>query len=321
MIRNTLSLFPESSQPMSSDAYRKQVSLLMRILLIVAQEQCFALKGGTAINLFVRDMPRLSVDIDLAYLPILDREESLGEIDASLKRIASELGQRISGSRVQASVLPGTSSVVKLIVNTVDAQVKIEVTPVLRGTVYSCQTLATTDKVQEEFGFAKVNVVSFADLYGGKLVAALDRQHPRDLFDVRLLLAAEGISRELFEAFLVYLISHNRPMSEIISPKFKDIRREFERGFTGMTTEAVSLADLEETREQLVIAIRSSFLDSDRRFLLSMKNGNPDWSLLAVEDVEQLPAVRWKLRNLENMDKDKRAALYKQLEIVLAMKN
>ncbi|MCB9471093.1 MAG: nucleotidyl transferase AbiEii/AbiGii toxin family protein [Candidatus Obscuribacterales bacterium] len=306
---------------MSIDAYRKQVSLLMRILPIVAQEQCFALKGGTAINLFVRDMPRLSVDIDLAYLSLLDREESLGEIDASLKRIASELGQRISGSRVQASVLPGTSSVVKLIVNTVDAQVKIEVTPVLRGTVYSCQTLATTDKVQEEFGFAKVNVVSFADLYGGKLVAALDRQHPRDLFDVRLLLAAEGISRELFEAFLVYLISHNRPMSEIISPKFKDIRREFERGFTGMTTEAVSLADLEETREQLVIAIRSSFLDSDRRFLLSMKNGNPDWSLLAVEDVEQLPAVRWKLRNLENMDKDKRAALYKQLEIVLAMKN
>ena len=52
------------------EVYRRQVQLLIRVLPSIAEEACFALKGGTAINLFVRDMPRLSVDIDLTYLPV-----------------------------------------------------------------------------------------------------------------------------------------------------------------------------------------------------------------------------------------------------------
>lgn len=220
--------------------YRKHVSLLMRVLPIVAQEKCFALKGGTAINLFVRDMPRLSVDIDLAYQPVLDRDESLREIDASLKVIGEKISKVIRGSKVQASPLRGTEAIVKLVISTADAQIKVEVTPVLRGTVFPSEVRAVSEKVQEEFGFAEISVVSFADLYGGKIVAALDRQHPRDLFDVRLLLAHEGISRELFQAFLVYLISHDRPMSEVINPRFRDIRHEYEHGFLGMTIEKVT---------------------------------------------------------------------------------
>lgn len=53
----------------------------------VATEKEFALKGGTAINLFIRDMPRLSVDIDLTYVPVADRATSLKAIDAGMKRI------------------------------------------------------------------------------------------------------------------------------------------------------------------------------------------------------------------------------------------
>lgn len=71
------------------DRYRSQVALLIRILPFVAEEPDFALKGGTAINLFVRDMPRLSVDIDLTYLPVQDRKASLAAIDAAMKRIAA----------------------------------------------------------------------------------------------------------------------------------------------------------------------------------------------------------------------------------------
>lgn len=64
--------------------FYRQVALLVRVLPWVATEKCLALKGGTAINLFVRDMPRLSVDIDLAYLPIEPREASLQHISAAL---------------------------------------------------------------------------------------------------------------------------------------------------------------------------------------------------------------------------------------------
>jgi predicted nucleotidyltransferase component of viral defense system len=76
-----------------TDIYRKQVELLVQTLPQVAEETCFALKGGTAINLFVRDMPRLSVDIDLTYLPISDRNHSLADIDAALKRIGGRINR------------------------------------------------------------------------------------------------------------------------------------------------------------------------------------------------------------------------------------
>ncbi len=303
---------------MIADArYRRQVSLLMRVLSVVAQEKCFALKGGTAINLFIRDMPRLSVDIDLAYLPILERDESLREIDEALRGIEARVLKSIPGSKVQTSVLRGTASVVKLVVNTADARIKVEVTPVLRGTVFPSAMRSVTDKVESEFGYAEISVVSFPDLYGGKIVAALDRQHPRDLYDVRLLLANEGISRELFQAFLVYLISHDRPMSEILAPNLRDIRQEFERGFSGMTFEAVTCDELERTREDLIERIHSAFTDDDKKLLRSIKAGMPDWGLLNIEGVDKLPAVRWKMHNLEKLGPKKREELLERLIRVL----
>jgi predicted nucleotidyltransferase component of viral defense system len=187
-----------------ADLYKNQVRLLIRTIPVVATEECFALKGGTAINLFVRDMPRLSVDIDLVYLPIKDRDDSLNEIDAALKRIAESL--RRDGLRVQASTPKGETRFTKLNVSADNAIIKIEVTPVLRGCVYEPVSRTVSEKVELEFGFAEMAVVSLPDLYAGKIMAALDRQHPRDLFDVKDLLANEGISPELRKAFVVYLV-------------------------------------------------------------------------------------------------------------------
>jgi predicted nucleotidyltransferase component of viral defense system len=298
---------------MIESPYKKQVSLLMRVLPIIAQEKCFALKGGTAINLFIRDMPRLSIDIDLVYLPILPRDASLQEIDTYLKNIAVKIEKSIPDVKVQSSTLSDTGKLIKLVVNTKDAQIKIEVTPVLRGTVFPSEIRSTSKKVQNEFGFAEIAVVSFEDLYGGKLVAALDRQHPRDLYDVRLLLANEGLTRDLFRTFLVYLISHDRPMSEIIEPKFHDIRHEFEHGFAGMTFDTVTCEELEHTREDLVKHVKSSFTDDDKELLLSIKRGSPKWDLLGIPGVNRLPAVRWKLQNIEKLSERKRQELLERL--------
>ena len=225
------------------DLYRRQVALLIRILPLVAGEESFALKGGTAINLFVRDMPRLSVDIDLTYVPIAERADSLAAIDAALKRIAERTRSALPDAQVLETSLQKEGTVTKLHVRRQDLQIKIDVTPVLRGCVYEPELRFVSPSVENAFGFAEIRVVSFADLYGGKIVAALDRQHPRDLFDVRDLLANEGINEALRRAFIVYLVSHDRPMHEVIAPIRKDISIEFERGFQGMVDVDVALDD------------------------------------------------------------------------------
>jgi predicted nucleotidyltransferase component of viral defense system len=146
-------------------------------------------------------MQRLSIDIDLTYVPIADRTSSLREIDAAMRRIAGHIGKGIRGAYVSATVLQKENNVTKLIVRADGVQIKIEVAPVLRGFVYEPATRSVCAQVEDQFGFAEIQLVSFADLYAGKIMAAMDRQHPRDLFDVRDLLANEGIGDELRKAF------------------------------------------------------------------------------------------------------------------------
>lgn len=160
------------------DSYARQVRLLLRVIPVVAAEPGFALKGGTAINLFVRNLPRLSVDLDLTSLPIAPRPESLAAIDEAMRRIASRIEMRFPGAKVTKSALLPENAIVKLIVRHDQVQIKIEVTPVLRGCVFAPELRTTTPAVEEAYGFAEMQVVSFPDLYAGKLVAALDRQHP-----------------------------------------------------------------------------------------------------------------------------------------------
>jgi predicted nucleotidyltransferase component of viral defense system len=125
-------------------------------------------------------------------------------------------------------------------------QCEIEVTPVLRGCVFDPVLKSVAEAVEETFGFAEMQVLSFPDLYAGKIVAALDRQHPRDFFDARELLAVDDALRGAFIAYLlshsriVYLLSHSRPMHEVLLAKRKDITVEFNRTFVGMTEEPVT---------------------------------------------------------------------------------
>lgn len=299
-----------------AEAYRRQVALLIGVLPQVAEERCFALKGGTAINLFIRDLPRLSVDIDLAYLPVEDRETSLAAIDAALTRIAARTSAAIPGAQISRSPAGGRAT--KLAVRADRVQIKVEVTPVLRGCVFEPELRAVSPAVEDAFGFAEITVVSFADLYAGKIVAALDRQHPRDLFDVRDLIANEGITEALRQAFLIYLVSHDRPMSEVLAPTRKDLAVEFQRGFEGMTAEPVPLDELSAVREALINEIVGRMPNAHRQFLIAFERGAPDWGLIGLPDAAELPAVRWRQQNLDKLPAEKRAALVGRLEEVLA---
>lgn len=298
-----------------ADKYRKQATLLIRALPLVAEEDDYALEGGTAINLFIRDMPRLSVDIDLTYLPVQSYPQSLAAIDAALKRIAGRVKASIPGAQITESKLDGR--ITKLFVRSDGVQIKMDVTPVIRGCVYGPDVRQVSDTVEETFGFAEIKVVSFADLYGGKIVAALDRQHPRDLFDIRDLLANEGIDDALRRAFIVYLLSHNRPMSEVLKPTRLDIEPEFKRGFEGMTNAPVTIEELTAARESLIGSIVGKMPPHHRKFLISFERGVPDWSLLEVESAKDLPAVKRRQENLDKATPEKRAALVARLEEVL----
>ena len=298
-----------------TEDYRRQVALLIRILPYVGEEECFALKGGTAINLFIRDLPRLSVDIDLTYLPVKSRAASLAEIDAAMKRIEARIAQNFPAATITQSLTEST--ITKLLVRENAVQIKVEVTPVLRGCVFEPETRNISPTVEEGFGFASIKLVSFCDLYAGKLVAALDRQHPRDLFDVRDLLSNEGIGDDLRDTFIVYLISHGRPMNETLTARRKDISLEFERNFAGMTDEPVSLDELLQARESLVDVLIGGMPNRHKEFLIGFEKGPPDWSLLGLENVDKLPAVLWRQKNLDSLSSDRRAGLVSDLEKVL----
>lgn len=301
-----------------SEIYRRQVALLIRVLPLVAAEKSFALKGGTAINLFIRDMPRLSVDIDLTYLPVEPRVKSLAAIHAAMGRIAASIREGIQGARVTEARPEPDKIITRLIVRADGAQIKIEVTPVLRGCVYEPELRAVSPAVEDAFGFAETLVVSFADLYAGKIVAALDRQHPRDLFDVRFLLANEGIDASLRRAFLVYMLSHHRPMAEVLAPPRKKLEGEFVQNFDGMTAEHLSVETLAEARENLIEEIVGRMPEDHRRFLVSFERGEPTWELLGIPEAPELPAVQWRQQNLDKISAKKRGELVAQLERVLS---
>lgn len=291
---------------MIAPEYKAQVDLLLTILPHVAKEESLALKGGTAINLFVREMPRLSVDIDLTYTNREhNREHALQNISEALDRIQSRVEQAIPN--ISVTRIPQQGQDVKLNCQTAQATVKIEVNTVTRGILYPERILSVTDSVQAEFQkFAAIKVVSQAELYGGKICAALDRQHPRDLFDVHLLFNNEGFTSEIKSSFILFLLSHFRPMYEVLNPNLQDQREAFQNQFAGMSLIPFTYEQFEATREKLIAEVNKSLNDTDKKFLISFKKGEPDWSLAPVENLQAFPAVQWKLFNIQKL-KDNRS--------------
>jgi nucleotidyltransferase AbiEii toxin of type IV toxin-antitoxin system len=246
--------------------YVATARLLTQIAPVVFESGRFALKGGTAINLFLRDMPRLSVDLDLVFTDHrIPRAEALRVIGEALRTARERLAKR--GLKVHAISAADTSEA-KLLVQRDDLSVTVEV------------------------------------IYGGKLVAAMDRQHPRDLFDIMELFAhAGGITPAIRRAFVVYLASHNRTLHEVLFPPRKDIQLAYEGSFAGMTNQPVKLDALLETRERLCRELPAALDPNEREFLRTLVRARPDWSLLDIRHLEELPAIRWRLQNLEQVSR------------------
>ena len=298
----------------------KQAELILRVLPHVNQEEVFGLKGGTAINFFLRDLPRLSVDIDLTYLPINDRKVALPDIDKALLRISGRVKKTIPGVRVFSRKDRESNLVAGLLIRRGDATIKVEPNSVLRGSVFSTEVRTLCQKAQDLFELAiEARTLSFEDLYGGKACAALDRQHPRDLFDIDLLFKNEGLTEKIRKAFIVYVISHSRPMVELLNPRWGDLRPVFEREFQGMVLEPVTAEELRSVGEQLVLRLHEEMTEEEKRFIVSVKEGEPRWNLSGVPGIENLPAVQWKLQNIRRMTIAKRREAMQKLRDYLGV--
>ncbi|MGB0879467.1 MAG: nucleotidyl transferase AbiEii/AbiGii toxin family protein [Polaribacter sp.] len=291
-------------------SYRDQVSLLLMVLPEVAKQKCFALHGGTAINLFIRDMPRLSVDIDLTYIPIEGREKSLSNIIVALKAIQTSIHKIFPNFQVALK-----EKILKLQISNSKALIKLEVNQVNRGLLDEVFELPLGKNTQKEFNaFCAIQVVSLAQLYGGKICAALDRQHPRDLFDVKYLLDREGLTENIKKGFLLLLLCSNRPMNEMLNPNLLDQQEVMVHHFAGMTFEIFTYKDFEKTRQTMIELIHQSLTDYDKQFLLAFNNLKPDWS---VYDFKKFPAIQWKLKNLTKL-KEKNKEKFNELNSSLS---
>ncbi len=297
---------------MNTAYFEKQVSLLLDVLEMLGKYPSFALKGGTAINFFYTNLPRLSVDIDLSYISIDSRSNFLRANENFFQSIIGDLKEMGYVGQIQRTQqgLPKQLNIMGK-----EANIKIDVNLILRGTVYEPTMLMTCEKIRSKYGKrVYCQVLSKEEVFAGKFCAALDRQHPRDLFDVKIFLETNQITEMQKKAFLVYLLSSNRPISEMINPNRLDQRCIFEKEFEGMTDEQVQYLELEKAREDLIATIDQSLTEADREFLLSFKRMEPTWDHLNMAHVKDMPAIKWKLYNLKQMDSKKHKLAYEELK-------
>lgn len=280
---------------MISQEYKERVRLLLRIIPIISAEEYFAVHGGTAINLFVQNLPRYSVDIDLTYIPVEPREASLAHIKERLKAVKAKIEATIPGIMVRE--VPN-----KLICTDNGHFVKVEVNDVKRGIIAPPIELPLCDLAQEDFGvFCKARIVPLSQLYGGKITAALDRQHPRDLFDVSLMLDYIKDFDQIKRGFIFCLLGSDRPILESLNPNFNDQRNALTNQFEGMSSTPFTYEQYEVTRRRLVEYINSHLTPTDKEFLLGFEDGMPDWDASEYRDFQHYPSIQWKLLNIQKL--------------------
>lgn len=278
-----------------NDTYKKQVALLIRIMPLVYKITDFAVHGGTAINLFVKNMPRYSVDVDLTYLPLRNRDESLQEINNHLIVLKKQIEKAIPGIRVIHK-----PAIWKLLCTYGDAMVKIEVNGTKRGIIGEVEDRELCEKAKEEFKMSCVaRVVPYSLLYGGKIAAALGRQHPRDLFDYKYM-EIESFA-DVKNGLIFYLLGSEKPLIESLQPNPIDQKQALENQFKGMSDVPFEYADFEATRTDLIEKINQNLTNIDREFILSFETGNPDWEKCCAGDLSSFPAIQWKLKNIQTL--------------------
>jgi predicted nucleotidyltransferase component of viral defense system len=294
------------------EAYKKQVDLLLRILPEVAEEKNFALHGGTGINLFELNLPRLSVDIDLTYTTFGERTKDLQTIRMLLEDLKKRIQNRIPTIVFSDPIVAAEN--LKILCTTKEASVKIEVNQINRGLIGASRIMTLCEKAQEEFdSFCEMSVVSSKQLWGGKIAAALDRQHPRDLFDVNNLLNGTGFMEDIKSGFLFFLLCGKRPINEMLNPQLINQDAVFSSQFNGMTDQPFSYKEYQTVRSLLLETIHRNLTSDEKEFLLAFVKGEPIWDKI---DYSMYPSISWKLMNIDILKKNNPKKFQEQITLL-----
>lgn len=299
--------------------YQRAVQLLLRIVPAVFSTDAFALKGGTAINLFLTPVTRLSVDLDLVFLPLgLTRAEALQAISDELDGVRERMTamgltvrapRRLAGDDTQLLVSDGLT------------EVKIEVNQVFRGTVLPSRQSNLHPAAQDMFAtHVTARLLAEEEVYAGKAVAALDRQHPRDLFDVWVRNQSGGYTSSDLDVFAIYLAGHKRPPHEVLAGRDKPLEDLYVSSLVGMVASGMpSVEELDRTRRHLRVDVLDRMSSDARVFLLSFFELAPIWSALPFTGLDQLPALQWKQHNLEKFRRQRPADYERQFQELSAL--
>lgn len=282
------------------NSYIETVRLMLRIAPHVFQTPDFAMKGGTALNIFLHDMPRLSVDIDISFINhTASRDEALRSIRQELQ----SLSERVESTGLKAKLVSTMDADdVKILIFRDTVNVKVEVNYIFRGTLLPPREARIAESAGRSFAVDfSIPALAREELYGGKLVAALDRQHPRDFFDVREMFLRDHFDAGVVDCFVCYLAGHKKSIHGVLFSKDEEITSLYEEQFVGMTTQPVSLAELQEARSNLRSALLANLQDRHKQFLLGLVRLEPDWNLMPFPHLRDLPALKWKILNLEKL--------------------
>ncbi|MDR2232688.1 MAG: nucleotidyl transferase AbiEii/AbiGii toxin family protein [Tannerella sp.] len=275
--------------------YRQQVEMLLKIIPTLSGIESFAVHGGTAINFYVLDLPRYSVDIDVTYTLLKPREEAFAEIHKNLSIIKEKVKAMIPNIVIYEK--PN-----KIYCTQKGVMVKIEVSGTKRGLVEPYEIRPLCEKARTEFETSnKAKTVSISQLYGGKITAALDRQHPRDLFDVKLMFDFVTDFEQVKKGFLYCLLGSDRPIVETLSPNRIDRQATMVKQFSGMTDIPFSYSDYMETREKLIDFINSNLSQKDKEFLIAFEAGSDLSPFVDYQEYFQFPSVQWKFQNISKL--------------------
>lgn len=148
-----------------------------------------------------------------------------------------------------------------------------------------------------------MQVLARDELYAGKFCAALDRQHPRDLFDVRQMYSTTAeLTEKMIQCFVIYLLGHNRPVHELLDCEIKNRQDVFDKEFIGMTDVSISYEELQDALMRLKRELKEKLLVY-KNFLLDFVSLNADFSKFPIAEILSFPAIQWKMKNLEQLKK------------------
>jgi hypothetical protein len=257
-------------------------------------------------------LPRLSIDIDLAYIGFESRKEAFANINNALEAIR----KRLIKNGIMAEIRRFEDGIEKMFCKKDEIEIKVKPNYDRRGYIYEPEMMLISSKINEIYKVGiDMQLLAIPELYGGKFHAAVIRQHPRDLFDMRILLQNEGITSEIKKSFIENILTDKGTPYEMLAPNEQDRKEVFEKKFVGMETNVdFSYEKHQETFRAMMNALHQSFTENDKKFLISFFSLEPKWDLVNIPNMEKLPAVKWKIINLEKMPHEALKEQVKKIE-------